>query len=197
MLDMLRMEAGAASQGTRLSLAALRSLVQGLVAMPGRKSVLYFSSGMVVPQELTVMFDNLVSAANRANVTFYSVDTRGVMTASQNSEATNELNGAARAAGNTVQRQDGGANKNEVLALDNAENSGRSNSQLRIRELAESTGGFLIGESNDLRGPLRKVNEEISSYYEVTYNPGIQNYDGSFRKMTVNSTRKDLVIQAR
>ena len=83
------------------------------------------------------------------------------------------------------------------MASDNAENSGRANGQLRIRELAESTGGFLIGESNDLRGPLRRVNEEISSYYELTYNPGIQNYDGSFRKVSVTSSRKDVVIHSR
>ena len=66
-----------------------------------------------------------------------------------------------------------------------------------IRDLAESTGGFLIGDSNDLRVPLRHVNEEISSYYEVSFNPGIQNYDGSFRKIAVNAKRKDLVIHAR
>jgi hypothetical protein len=41
------------------------------------------------------------------------------------------------------------------------------------------------------------VNEEIASYYELSFNPGIQNYDGSFRKLTVSSTRKDLVINAR
>jgi VWFA-related protein len=197
MLDMLRMDTAAASQGTRLSLSALRSLVQGLITMPGRKSVLYFTAGMMVPAELDVMFNNLVSLANRSNVTFYSVDTRGVMTASQNSEATRELNMAAGASANAVTRTDGGSSKSEAMALDNAENSGRANTQLRIRDLAESTGGFLIGESNDLKGPLRKVNEEISSYYEVTYNPGIQNYDGSFRKLAVNASRKDLVIHAR
>jgi len=69
--------------------------------------------------------------------------------------------------------------------------------QLAIRDLAESTGGFLIGDSNDLRVPLRHVNEEISSYYEISYNPGITNFDGSFRKLSVASTRKDLVIHAR
>ena len=37
MLDMLRMEAAAASQGARLSISALKSLVQGLQSMPGRK----------------------------------------------------------------------------------------------------------------------------------------------------------------
>lgn len=197
MLDMLRMDAGAVTQGTRLSLAALRSLVQGLIPMPGRKSVLYFTSGMVVAPELDALFDNLIGAANRANVTFYSVDTRGVTTASDNSGAMSELNGATRAIAATTTKTSGGATKEEIMASDKAETAGRSNSILKIREMAESTGGFLVGESNDLRGPLRKVNEEISSYYEVTYNPGIRNYDGSFRKLAVSSLRKDLVIHAR
>jgi len=87
--------------------------------------------------------------------------------------------------------------KDEVFAMDRAEVSGRANVQLAIRNLAEATGGFLIGDSNDLRAPLRKVNEEISSYYEITFNPHIQNYDGSFRKLAVTAGRKDLVIHAR
>ena len=76
----------------------------------------------------------------------------------------------------------GAVTKDEIMASDNAETSGRANVQESVRDLAESTGGFLIGDSNDLRVPLRHVNEEISSYYEVSFNPGIQNYDGSFRK---------------
>ena len=91
----------------------------------------------------------------------------------------------------------GAVTKDEVMASDNAEVSGRANVQEPVRDLAESTGGFLIGDSNDLRVPLRHVNEEISSYYEVFFNPGIQNYDGSFRKIAVNANRKDLVIHAR
>jgi hypothetical protein len=83
------------------------------------------------------------------------------------------------------------------MSSDNAETSGRANVQESIRDLAESTGGFLIGDSNDLRVPLRQVNEEISSYYELSFNPGIQSYDGGFRKLLVTANRKDLVIHGR
>src|ERR1017187_3554719 len=79
MLDMLRMDAAMASQDARLSLNALESLVRGLQSMPGRKSVLYLTGGMILTPELDAIFRNLTSMANRANVTFYSVDTRGVM----------------------------------------------------------------------------------------------------------------------
>jgi len=197
MLDMLRMDAAVGAQGARLTLSALKSLVEGLQQMPGRKSVLYFTWGMYVTPELDVPFRNLMSNANRNNVTFYSVDTRGVMTSSQNSGARGQLNGASAASADTMMRRDGGANKSEIMAADNAEISGRANVQLSIRDLAESTGGFLIGDSNDLRTPLRHVNEEIAAYYEVSFNPGIQTYDGSFRKLSVNTSRKDLVIHAR
>jgi hypothetical protein len=164
--------------------------------MPGRKSVLYFTAGMYLTPELDAIFRNLTSMANRANVTFYAVDTRGVMTFAQNAGATDQL-GRANAASSTSTLQEGNATQAEMRSSDDAETSSRANKQLPIRNLAEATGGFLLGESNDLRTPLRHVNEEIASYYELTYDPHIDNYDGSFHKLKLDSDRKNLVLQAR
>ena len=197
MLDMLRLDAAVAAQGARLTLSALRALVDGQRTIPGRKSVIYFTTGMYLSPELDGPFRSLMSTANRNNITFYSVDTRGVMTGAQTSGARSQLTGAARASATKMTKTSGAVTKEEVMASDNAEVSGRANVQEPVRDLAESTGGFLIGDSNDLRVPLRHVNEEISSYYEVFFNPGIQNYDGSFRKIAVSANRKDLVIHAR
>jgi VWFA-related protein len=197
MLDMLRIDSAVASQGTRLTLSALRALVEGQRSMPGRKSVVYFTAGMYLTPELDGPFRSLLSTANRDNVTFYSVDTRGVMVGSLNAGARSQLNGAARASASTMTQTSGPVTKDQVLSSDNAEVSGRANVQEALRNLADSTGGFLIGDSNDLRVPLRNVNEEIASYYELSFNPGIQNYDGSFRKLAVTANRKDLVIHAR
>ena len=197
MLSMLRLDAGVAGYGTRLTLSALRALVDGQRSIPGRKSVIYFTTGMRLPPELDTPFRSLMSTANRNNITFYSVDTRGVMTTSQNAGARSQLAGAAASSASTMTKTSGAVTKEEVMTSDNAELSGRANVQEAVRDLAESTGGFLIGDSNDLRSPLRHVNEEISSYYEVFFSPGIQNYDGSFRKLAVSANRKDLVIHAR
>jgi VWFA-related protein len=196
MLNMMRMDQAAQSNGTRMSIDALKALVDGLRPMPGRKSVMYFSAGMYRGTELDNIWRNLLATANRDNVTFYSVDTRGVMIGAQNTSAMNQLNGANNASANSSLNNNN-ATQQEMMASDSAETAGRNNMQLAIRDLAESTGGFLIGDSNDLRVPLRQVNEEISSYYEISYNPGITNFDGSFRKLAVSSTRKDLVIHAR
>ncbi len=197
MLDMLRMDTAVSTQSSRLTLSALRALVEGQRSIPGRKSVVYFTTGMYLGPELDSPFNSLVSTANRSNVTFYSVDTRGVMVSSQTAEARAQLTGAARASAITMTQTSGPVTKDQVMSSDNAEVSGRANVQESIRNLAESTGGFLIGDSNDLRVPLHHVNEEIASYYELSFNPGIREYDGSFHKLTVTANRKDLVIHAR
>ena len=195
MLDMTRFDA-AVTDGTRLSLSALQSLVSGMSQLPGRKSILYFTWGLRVPPQLDDQFKNLTSMANRANVTFYTIDCNGVMTWSQNSEGANALTQAARDSRANATKT-GSVSVGMIRASDTAENSMRSNNQQELRNLAESTGGFLVADSNDLRVPLRKINEEIGSYYEVSYNPGITNYDGSFRRIKVDVSKKDLVVQAR
>jgi VWFA-related protein len=196
MLGMLRMDAAVQAQGARLTVFALKSLVDGLRQMPGRKSVLYFTTGLYLTPELDTPFRNLMSTANGDNVTFYSVDVRGVMTSSQNAGAMSQLNRGARAS-NMSTVGDSAVTTEQMRAADTIEVAARANVDLPVRDLAEATGGFLVGDSNDLRQPLRQVNEEISSYYEVSYNPGIENFDGSFRKLSVAANRKDLVIHSR
>jgi hypothetical protein len=124
------------------------------------------------------------------------------MVSAQNTAAMTQLNGAAQASNDTTSSNNPGGAPNAVstaqmTAADSYESAGRANLDLPIRDLAESTGGFLIGDSNDLRVPLHHVNEEINSYYEVSYNPNIENYDASFRKVGVATSRKDLVIHTR
>jgi VWFA-related protein len=198
MLNMLQFDSSyGRDEGTRMSIFALLSLVRGQYSMPGRKSIIYFSEGMYIPTHLDEPFRNISSTANRGNVSFYAVDTRGVMTWNQNAGAADDLKEAAKDTAADTTATEGRVSKSQIMAGDRAESAGRSNTQLPLRTLAESTGGFLIGESNDLRGPLRQVNEDVSSYYEVTYNPGIANYDGKFRKTDVELARKDVVVHHR
>ncbi len=201
MLSMLRMDAAIQSDNSRMSLEALKSLVLGLSEMPGRKSVLYFTWGLYMPTNLDVMFRNLMSNANRPNVTIYYEETGGVKNWCQTQSSTDKKNIDTTSTKADVTSggfaRTGGTTTDQITASDTGESAGRNNVQLPIRDLAESTGGFLIGDSNDLRTPLRHVNEEISSYYELSYNPGITNYDGSFRKLKVDIARKDLKVNAR
>jgi len=197
MLDMLRFDAAYQGDDTRLTLEALKSLVSGMANLPGRKTVLYFTWGMYIPPNLDEMFRNLKSAANRANVTFYGLETLGVKTWSTAGGARDQLNNATGSVKNAITADDGRVSTDQILAADTAETAGRNDTDLFLRELSEDTGGFLVGDSNDLKVPLRRINEEVSSYYELSYNPGITNYDGSFRKVKVEAGRKDLVVHTR
>jgi VWFA-related protein len=195
MLDMTRTDF-ATTDGALLSLSALQSLVRGLSELPGRKTVLYFTWGLVVPPRLDDQFKNLVSMANRANVTFYGIQANGVMTYSQNGGANNSLAIAARSSAQNATKA-GAVDSGMIRASDMAEEATRSNVQLWLRNLAENTGGFLVADSNDLRTPVRKINEEVASYYELSYHPEIQNYDGSYHHVKTEIDRKGLLVQAR
>jgi VWFA-related protein len=197
MLGMMRRDQAVIGMDARLSITALGSMVAGLQEVPGRKSILYFTTGMVLTPELDVPFNNLISQANRANVTVYGLDTRGVSSVSENEAAAAQLKSAANASATTINNVSGPVSRDEMMAGDNAEVAARANVQIPLRRLADETGGVLIGDTNDMRGPLRKVAEEMGAYYELTYNPGIANYDGAFRKIKVETARKNTVIRGR
>ena len=43
-----------------------------------------------------------------------------------------------------------------------------ANTQASMAELARSTGGFLIADTNDLKKPLARVLEDIRTHYDLT-----------------------------
>jgi VWFA-related protein len=196
MLDMAQYDASS-SENDRSKIFSLLSLIRGQYSMPGRKSIVYFSWGMYVPTHLDEPFRAIASSANRGNVTLYPVDCKGVTTWSQNSGAAEALRSANRDIADDTTSDESRVSKGQVMASDRAEQAGRSNISLPLRTLAEDTGGFLIGETNDLRPSLKQVNEEVASYYEISYNPGIGTYDGKFRATKVELARKDTVLHAR
>jgi hypothetical protein len=142
-------------------------------------------------------FKNVISIANRSNVSFYSIDTRGVG-AGGNKGASDMLNSAADSSRRQAQSTGYEAvSRDQATVFDTAIESARANTQVTLSDLSESTGGFLISNTNDLKVPLRRLNEDIETYYEISYAPEIQKYDGSFRKVVVKSPRADLKIQSR
>ncbi len=189
------------TQESRNSIFALMGLVKEQSRLPGRKMLLYFSESFKIPESVQEHFHTLVSAANRANVSIYTVDARGLLTGSQHEESRTLLGAAASASQREVQRYrtqgTQAVSPDEVKMFDTVLDGLRSNIQASLNELAISTGGFLIADSNDLRTPLRRALDEIRSYYEIAYSPDIANYDGHFRTISVKVKRPDVIVQAR
>ncbi len=203
LLDMITTEqSNAMAEGGRVNIYSLEDAVKEQYRLPGRKTILYFSEGgFTIPQGMEEPFKNVISIANRSNVSFYAVDTHGLTTWSTNSGAMDSLNRAAQSSQDQQSSAGAGGQvavrPDQAKLLDTAIGSTRGNSQTTLANLAESTGGALIANTNDLRGPIHRLSEDIETYYEITYAPEIKNYDGSFRKIAIKMASNDLRVQAR
>ena len=185
------------TQWSRTSVYALLDLVKEQYRLPGRKTILYFSGGFPLGQDTEDVFQSVISTANRANVSFYCVDITGLTTWSSNQNAVSALKDAARQSGANVGTSGKGISMGQAEAEDRAIEAGMKDTQYNISRLAEQTGGALIANTNDFRAPIRSVVEDAESYYEITYNPEIRKYDGSYRKIAVKTGLKDARVQTR
>jgi VWFA-related protein len=180
------------------SLHALLSLAKKQQILSGRKTILFFSEGLQAPPNLEHVLKSAISEANRANVSIYAVDARGLLTGSDMHEARDMLQDAVQ----TSQRQNMSrgnrpVTREEVMVSDTAESAIRLNPQATLAELAESTGGTLIGNSNDLRKGITRAIGDLSGYYEAAYTPTNQTFDGRFRRITIKVTRRGATVQSR
>jgi VWFA-related protein len=124
---------------------------------------------------------DLMDTANRGNVSFYPVDSRGLPVFDTSLAETFP---AAGGRGSSVlppsvdQRLLG--NRIETL-----------------RTLAENTDGLAVVNSNDIEGGLRRVVEDLSSYYLMSYYSTNAALDGKYRTIAVRVKRPGLEVRAR
>jgi VWFA-related protein len=186
----------------RSTIWALLAGVRGQSELPGRKAIVYFSEGFAIPQGAEEEFKAVISSANRNNLSFYPIDAHGLTQSNLNGKATSTLADAVDGAGQSsgfagTATSPMTSKTNIALADDNAINANRSNLQDTLAILADETGGFLTANTNDFHTPLQRIAEEIETYYEITYSPHIENYDGKFRQINVKLNRTDLKVQSR
>ena len=199
-LNMIETEqSNAMMESGRAEIWSLLDAVKEQYRLPGRKTVIYFAEGgFVIPQGMEQPFKNVISIANRSNVSFYPVDTHGLTTWSANQAGIDTLNRAAQASREQQANVTGAAVRpDEAQLFDTSIASTRANAQTTLANLADSTGGVLIANTNDLRKPLHKLAEDVETYYEISYDPEIKTYDGSFRKVAIKMASSDLRVQSR
>ncbi len=184
-------------QGTT-SLYPLLALVRGHETLAGRKTLVYISEGLQVPPSLDAVFRSTISAANRANVSVYAVDARGLNVERAMAASGDALSQAQRASQRAVQSKGGGSvSKEEIYAADTAESALRLNVEGTLADLAESTGGFLVSNTNDFKQGSERLAADLAGHYELTYQAPAVSYDGRFRKIDVKLGRSGAVVQTR
>src|ERR1017187_10210856 len=73
-----RLGGGAGAYGARSMLLALRSMAQNLSEVPGRKSLILFTSGFLLGNEARSEANAAIDSCNKANVAIYPIDVRGL-----------------------------------------------------------------------------------------------------------------------
>ena len=167
-------------------------------ALPGRKTVLYLSEGVVDPPARHSYVRSVISAANRANVTFYCIDVRGLTLSTSNGvSASLAKSAAATSATQSNVPSSPSAAMAQAQEMDQVEQSLSAHVQLNMAELAESTGGFAVFNTNEFKKSMARIMEDVRTHYEISYVPASEVYDGKFRKIKVTVTDPNTTFQTR
>jgi VWFA-related protein len=128
-----------------------------------------------------LQFRYMLDEANRANASFYPIDPRGLAVFDED---------IVPAAGVGA-----GINANPTIspADDRARLMARNTS---LRTLAEATDGIAVVDSNDLSRGLRRIADDLSSYYLLGYYSSGK-LDGRFHALTVRVKRPGIQVRAR
>jgi len=168
-------------------LQALVTLSNDLSGIPQRKSVIYFSGGMQrTGVENQTQLRAAINAATRANLSFYTVDVRGleaVIPGGNAAGGSGSSGGGGRGGGGTSVYSGRG-----VLSQYDTNFA----SQETLVTLATDTGGRAFLDTNDFAPAFTKVHEDTSFYYLLGYISTNGQKDGRYRRITVRLNRTDL-----
>lgn len=174
----------------------LLAVVNSMRSLPGRKAVVFFSEGLAIPPNVVAHFRSVINSANKLNVSIYTIDSAGLRAINPNQEARDEINALGR------RRVDADPSRPETgrpmtAMLERNEDLIKLNPQSGLTQLAIETGGAFIGDTNNVGTRLHQVDEDLHTYYLVSYAPTNQNIDGKFRQVSVKTKHDDWDVQTR
>ena len=174
------------------ALGAVRNVARWLSDVPGRrKSLVLFSEG--IEYDIYDVFNNraassimadareAIAAAQRANVTIFAVDPRGLSQLGDEAITIQSLSDDPRVDYGTPR-----GFANELLMA-----------QESLISLAQETGGVAIVRTNDIAGGLSRIERETSRYYVLGYVADPSVSPGKFRTIDVKVKRPGLKVRAR
>ena len=117
-----------------------------------------------------VQFRELLQRANRANVSFYPIDARGLIVFDQPTRF------------------------DLPLDVDNAWLRDRHDD---LRMMADQTDGRAVLDTNNVAGAMQKMFVDVGSYYLASYYSSNPKLDGRFRRIRVEVKRENVEVRAR
>jgi len=168
---------------TDRELFALRAIAKSLEKISVKKSLLYFSGGISRDGiENQASLRAATNAAVRANLSIYSVDTRGLQAISPVGDAS---------VGST--RGSGAFNG---AALTNYMNQNFASQEV-MATLSSDTGGKAFFDSNDFAPAFAQVQKDTSAYYAIGFHSSNPARDGKYRKLAIKVNRPGVKLEYR
>jgi VWFA-related protein len=174
----------------------LFAIISTLRRLPGRKSLVLFSEGLSIPPAVQRLFLGVIDAANRANVSIYTIDAAGLRAVSEQAKIRDEVNKAASVGINTGYATAGGDTP-LTKGLEKNEDVLRQDPHSGLGELAQDTGGLIFENTNNLRQGFERIENDLRNYYLLGYTPTNDAYDGRFRTIDVKVKRPGVTVAAR
>jgi VWFA-related protein len=174
----------------------LFAIINTLRRLPGRKSLVLFSEGIALPPAVQRLFLGVIDAANRANVSIYTMDAAGLRGESEQAKIRDQVNQAA-GTGTGILGSRGSGGDPLTKALEKNEDVLRQDPHNALGELAHDTGGLLFESTNNLRQGFDRIESDLHNYYLVGYTPANDAYDGRFRTIEVKVKRPGVTVAAR
>lgn len=174
------------------TLGAINFVTSGMKEFPGRKSVILFSEGFSICSRTDSTFDcdalrarlkRLIEACNRAAVTIYSIDPRGLQTLMP-----------------TAQDDLGGLSPQQVAQRMSDRRDQLLDTQDGLKFLSSETGGRAFLNNNDTSGSVVRALEDQKGYYLIAYQPDEETFDpkkSKFNQLAVKVKGKDLFVRFR
>jgi VWFA-related protein len=187
----------AQEQSGHASTLALRAIVTSLGVLPGRKTVVYFTEGLALPESVIHRFDSLVELANQRNVAIYTVDAAGLRVQSGQAAAGRTLRAQAGALDDVVAAPDSATGEALGQGYDRAFTAIRSDPHASLDRLATLTGGFLVENTNDLTRGIDRIEMDRRFHYLLTYTPLNETLNGEYRRIAVKIRRPGVTVRAR
>lgn len=168
---------------TDRELFALRAISKSLEKITEKKSLLYFSGGISRDGiENQASLRAAVNSAVRANLSIYSVDTRGLQAVSPLGDAsTGSIRGSGAFNG---------------AALTNNMNSNFASQEV-MATLSSDTGGKAFFDSNDFAPAFAQVQRDTSAYYAIGFHSSNPARDGKYRKLAIKINRPGVKLEYR
>lgn len=175
----------------RVIVRSLLALSRSYAEIPGRKSLVLYSEGFALATENEAPFESMIGVANRANMTIHAVNAAGLVVRDIPLQQNRRRRPLLEESDERMLVVGGESGMDRLLRPQTDDRDSA------LQRIASDTGGVFVRNTNDFGRGFQAIETDLRAYYAVTYSPSDTNVDGTYRRIEVRLSRKDVRVRAR